>query len=157
MMTKINAFEDSIAGGATGEHVWPEVVSDPCAAGRGAIEISDPLNVNSYISDVAFSDDESGESIALSPLTIRDVPLLATTKQEIQDWAAQKRDGSRSGIVITIVVFFGVFLLIELLLIGLGTFYPPANLDLIKDTLPLLSSYLTSILTIVLIFYFKEK
>jgi hypothetical protein len=86
-----------------------------------------------------------------------DIPLPATTKQEIEDWIAQKREGSRSGIAITVIVFFGIFLLVELLLIGLGTFYPPANLDLIKDTLPLLSSSLTSIVTIVLVFYFKEK
>jgi hypothetical protein len=108
-------------------------------------------------SDVALNNDESGKSIADPSPTVRDIPLQATTKQEIQDWIAQKREGSRSGIAITVIVFFGVFLLIELIFIGLGTFYPPANLDLIKDTLPLLSNSLISIVTIVLVFYFKEK
>jgi hypothetical protein len=142
MMIKIDAAEDSIAVGASGAI---------------AIEISEPLDVTSYISDVAFNNDESGKSISVSPPTVRDIPLQATTKQEIQDWIAQKREGSRSGIAITVIVFFGVFLLIELIFVGLGTFYPPANLDLIKDTLPLLSNSLISIVTIVLVFYFKEK
>jgi hypothetical protein len=133
-MTKIDTSEDSIA-----------------------IEISEPLNVTSYIGDVVLNDDEFGKSISVSPPTVRDIPLQATTKQEIQDWITQKRQGSRSGIAITVIVFFGVFLLVELILIGLGTFYPPASLDLLKDTLPLLSSSLTSIVTIVLVFYFKEK
>jgi hypothetical protein len=127
-MTKIDTSEDSIA-----------------------IEISEPLTVSNYIDDIAFNDDEPVKSIAVSPPTVRDVPLQATTKQEIQDWIAQKREGSRSGIAITVIVFFGVFLLVELILIGLGTFYPPANLDLIKDTLPLLSSSLTSIVTIAIL------
>ncbi len=133
-MTKIDTSEDSIA-----------------------IEISEPLNVTSYIGDVVLNGDEFGKSISVSPPTVRDIPLQATTKQEIQDWITQKREGSRSGIAITVIVFFGVFLLVELILIGLGTFYPPASLDLLKDTLPLLSSSLTSIVTIVLVFYFKEK
>jgi hypothetical protein len=141
-MTKIDTSEDSIAGGASGAI---------------EIEISEPLDVTNYISDAAFNNDESGKSISFSPPIVRDIPLPATTKQEIEDWIAQKREGSRSGIAITVIVFFGIFLLVELLLIGLGTFYPPANLDLLKDTLPLLSSSLTSIVTIVLVFYFKEK
>jgi hypothetical protein len=133
-MTKIDASEDSIK-----------------------IEVSEPLTVSNYIGDIAFNDNEPVKSIAVSPPTVRDIPLQATTKQEIQDWIAQKREGSRSGIAITVIVFFGIFMLAELLLIGLGTFYPPANLDLIKNTLPLLGSSLTSIVTIVLVFYFKEK
>jgi hypothetical protein len=53
MMTKIDASEDSIAGGASGAI---------------EIEISEPLDVTNYIGAVAFNNDESGKSIA--------VPLL---------------------------------------------------------------------------------
>jgi hypothetical protein len=131
------------------------------------IEISEPLEVSTYISDVPFKDsiDEETSTSAIDSLAIadlrkplvRDVSLQPTVKQEIQDWVTQKREGARNWIAITLIVFFGVSLLAEFLLIGLGAFYPQANSDLIKDTLPLLINSLTSILSLALAFYFKEK
>jgi Arc/MetJ-type ribon-helix-helix transcriptional regulator len=67
------------------------------------------------------------------------------------------RKNGRSGIAITLIVFFGVSLLAEFLLIGLGAFYPQANVELIKDTLPLLINSLTSVLSLALAFYFINK
>jgi hypothetical protein len=127
------------------------------------IEVSEPLDVAKYISDVPCNDSVDDESIdlpkslAVKKPIVRDVPLQSQLEQEVKDWIAQKREGSRSGIAITVVVFFGASLLVEFLLIGLGSFYPQTNIALIKDTLPLLINSLTSIVTIVLVFYFKEK
>ena len=86
-----------------------------------------------------------------------DVALQSQVKQDIQEWVARKKVGARSGIPIAIIVFFGVSLLAEFLLIGLGTFYPQSNSDLIKDMLPLLINSLTAIVSITLAFYFKEQ
>jgi hypothetical protein len=127
------------------------------------IEVSGSLDVTDRIYDVPFNTADS-KSIA-SPTSIeipdnpspKDVALQPQVKQEIQDWVAQKREGARGGIAIVLIVFFGVSLLAEFLLIGLGAFYPQANSALIKDTLPLLINSLTSIVTIALAFYFKEK
>ncbi len=127
------------------------------------IEVSEPLDVTKYISDVPCHNSVNSESIdlpeslAVKKPIVRDVPLQSQLEQEVKDWIAQKREGSRSGIAITVVVFFGASLLVEFLLIGLGSFYPQTNIALIKDTLPLLINSLTSIVTIVLVFYFKEK
>jgi hypothetical protein len=126
------------------------------------IEVSGPLDVADYISDIPFN--ESIDSGSIAPIkslaisdTPRDVALQAQVKQEIQDWVAQKREGARGGIAIALIVFFGVSLLAEFLLIGLGAFYPQSNSALIKDTLPLLINSLTSIVSLALAFYFKEK
>lgn len=127
------------------------------------IEVSGSLDVADYIYDVPFNDGDSIAPIELleisnSPKSIvRDVALQPQVKQEIQDWVAQKREGARGGIAIALIVFFGVSLLAEFLLIGLGAFYPQANSALIKDTLPLLINSLTSIVSLALAFYFKEK
>lgn len=129
------------------------------------IEVSGSLDVADYIYDVPFNDANSGlaaplTSIEISdnpPPTVRDVALQPQVKQEIQDWVAQKREGARGGIAIALIVFFGVSLLAEFLLIGIGAFYPQANSALIKDTLPLLINSLTSIVSLALAFYFKEK
>jgi hypothetical protein len=129
------------------------------------IEVSGSLDVADYIYDVPFNAVDGGiiaplTSIEISdnpPPTVRDVALQPQVKQEIQDWVAQKREGARGGIAIALIVFFGVSLLAEFLLIGLGAFYPQANSALIKDTLPLLINSLTSIVSLALAFYFKEK
>jgi hypothetical protein len=131
------------------------------------IEISGALDVADYISDVPFNDAIHGgsvtsiESLEISdsqrPIEPTDRALQPQVKQEIQDWIAQKREGARGGIAITLLVFFGVSLLAEFLLIGLGAFYPQSNTALIKDTLPLLINSLTAIVSLALAFYFKEK
>jgi hypothetical protein len=129
------------------------------------IEVSGSLDVADYIYDVPFKNADGGiiaptASIEISdnPFPkLRDVALQPQVKQEIQDWVAQKREGARGGIAIALIVFFGVSLLAEFLLIGLGAFYPQANSALIKDTLPLLINSLTSIVSLALAFYFKEK
>lgn len=122
------------------------------------IEISGSLDVADYIADVPFNDAiESLQNSQSQQPIVRDVPLQPQVKQEIQDWIAQKREGARGGIAITLIVFFGVSLLAEFSLIGLGAFYPQSNSDLIKDTLPLLINSLTSIVSLALAFYFKEK
>jgi hypothetical protein len=131
-----------------------------------SIEVSGSLDVADYIHDVPCHDVVDGESTA--PLksieisdnpspTVGDIVLQPQVKQEIQDWVAQKREGARGGIAIALIVFFGVSLLAEFLLIGIGAFYPQANSALIKDTLPLLINSLTSIVSLALAFYFKEK
>jgi hypothetical protein len=75
-----------------------------------------------------------------------------------QDSLTQKRSiVKRSGITIVLIVFFGVSLLAEFLLIGEGAFYPQANVTLIKDTLPLLINSLTSLVTLALVFDFKNE
>jgi Arc/MetJ-type ribon-helix-helix transcriptional regulator len=65
--------------------------------------------------------------------------------------------GARSGIAVTLIVVFGVSLLAVFLLIGLGAFYPQANVALIQDTLPLLINSLTSMLSLALAFYCINK
>jgi hypothetical protein len=87
----------------------------------------------------------------------RDVPPQAETRKNLEAWVAEKREGARSGIAVTLIVFFGISLLAEFLLIGLGAFYPQSNTALIKDTLPLLINSLTSIVSLALAFYSKEK
>lgn len=84
---------------------------------------------------------------------------LAGSKALIQEpeWVDRKKIGASGGITIAIIVFFGVSLLAEFLLIGLGTFYPQSNSDLIKNMLPLLINSLTAIVSITLAFYFKEQ
>jgi hypothetical protein len=84
---------------------------------------------------------------------------LAESKVSIQkpEWVVQKKVGASGGITIAIIVFFGVSLLAEFLLIGLGTFYPQSNSDLIKAMLPLLINSLTAIVSLTLAFYFKEQ
>jgi hypothetical protein len=128
------------------------------------IEVSGSLDVADYIYDVPFNDvADGGITTPLTSIEIadkptpRDVALQPQVKQEIQDWVAQKREGARGGIAIALIVFFGVSLLAEFLLIGIGAFYPQANSALIKDTLPLLINSLTSIVSLALAFYFKEK
>lgn len=127
------------------------------------IEVSGSIDAADYIYDVPFNDRGSIapiESLEISDSpkpSVRDVALQPQVKQEIQDWVAQKREGARGGIAIVLIVFFGVSLLAEFLLIGLGAFYPQANSALIKDTLPLLINSLTSIVSLALAFYFKEK
>jgi hypothetical protein len=122
------------------------------------IEISGSLDVADYICDVPFND--AIESLQISehrqPL-VRDIALQSHLKQEIQDWISPKKSGMHGGIAITIIVFFGISLLAEFLLIGLGSFYPQSNGDLIKDTLPLMMNSLTAIVCLALSFYFKEK
>ncbi len=127
------------------------------------IEVSGSIGAADYIYDVPFNDRGSIapiESLEISDIPksiVRDVALQPQVKQEIQDWVAQKREGARGGIAIVLIVFFGVSMLAEFLLIGLGAFYPQANSALIKDTLPLLINSLTSIVSLALAFYFKEK
>jgi hypothetical protein len=84
---------------------------------------------------------------------------LEGSKVSIQkpEWVTQKKVAASGGIAIAIIVFFGVSLLAEFLLIGLGTVYPQSNNDLIKDMLPLLINSLTAIVSITLAFYFKEQ
>jgi hypothetical protein len=129
------------------------------------IEVFGSLEVADYIYDIPFNTTDPG---LIAPPTsieipdnpdpkLRDIALQPRVKQEIQDWVAHKREGAKGGIAIVLVVFFGVSLLAEFLLIGLGAFYPQANSDLIKDTLPLLINSLTSIVSLALAFYFKEK
>jgi hypothetical protein len=122
------------------------------------IEVSGSLDVADYIYDVPFRD--ATESLQISEYRqpiVMDVVLQPHVKQEIQDWIATKRSGVPGGIAITLIVFFGVSLLAEFLLIGLGAFYSQSNSDLIKDTLPLLINSLTAIVSLALALYFKEK
>jgi hypothetical protein len=127
------------------------------------LEISSPLDVAEYIHDIPVPA-EISESLT-SPQNLessiinlpRDVPIEPHTRQELAEWVSRKREGARSGIATTLIVFFGVSLLAEFLLIGLGTFYPQANTALIKDTMPLLINSLTSIVSLALAFYFKER
>jgi hypothetical protein len=128
-----------------------------------SIEISGSLDVSKDIYDVPTEIDsnelpasiEARESVAIQ--LPRDVPAKAETRKDVEAWVAQKREGARSGIATTLIVFFGLSLLAEFILIGFGAFYPEANTALIKDTLPLLINSLTSIVSLALAFYFKEK
>ncbi len=127
------------------------------------LEISGPIDVAQYIGDVPVSEEsggsltptESSESIIVS--LPRDVPAQPETRQNLEEWVSKKREAARGGIATTLIVFFGVSLLAEFLLIGLGAFYPQANTALIKDTLPLLVNSLTSIVSLALAFYFKDR
>jgi hypothetical protein len=139
------------------------MTQDDPAADLINIEISGKLDVAEFITDVPFADSVEDMVITASQISdlqkpiVRDVALQPQVKQEIQDWIAQRREGARNGIAITLLVFFGISLLAEFLLIGLGAFYPQSNTALIKDTLPLLINSLTSIVTVALAFYFKDK
>jgi hypothetical protein len=62
-----------------------------------------------------------------------------------------------SKISVTLIVFFGISLLAEFLLIGVGTFYPQANTALIKDILPLMVISSNSLVCLALAFDFREK
>ena len=127
------------------------------------LEISGSIDLSKYISDVLVSP-ETSELVA-SAINLKSTDLVAPqdrpaqpqTRKDLEEWIARKREGSRSGITITLIVFFGVSLLAEFLLIGLGAFYHQANTALIKDTLPLLINSLTSILSLALAFYFRDK
>jgi hypothetical protein len=88
---------------------------------------------------------------------IHDIPLQPEIRKDLEAWAAQRKGATKSGIAVTLIVFFGVSLLAEFLLIGFGAFYPQANVALIKDTLPLLINSLTAMLSLALAFYFKDK
>jgi hypothetical protein len=84
--------------------------------------------------------------------------LPVSSSDRSKDLVIQKRSPvRRSGITIVLIVFFGISLLAEFLLIGAGAFYPQANVTLIKDTLPLLINSLTSLVTLALVFYFKTE
>ncbi len=128
-----------------------------------SIEISGELDLSEYIYDVPARIGIGkaivtiGDRASVDVPLIRDVPLQPEIRKDLEAWVAQKREGARSGIAVTLIVFFGVSLLAEFLLIGLGAFYPQANVALIKDTLPLLINSLTSILSLALAFYFKDK
>jgi hypothetical protein len=148
----------------------PEDFSASSSADIIEIEVSGSIDLANYFSEVPFSElpDNSDSNVIGSieavkitddqrPIVREDVPLQPQVKQEIQDWVAQRREGARGGIAITLIIFFGVSLLAEFSLIGLGAFYPQANSALIKDTLPLLINSLTSILSLALAFYFKDK
>jgi hypothetical protein len=141
------------------EFPTPEDPEDP-------IEISGSLDVSKYIYDVPTQIDSERLPSVISVIDEResveiqlprDVPAQAETRKELEAWVAQKREGARSGIATTLIVFFGLSLLAEFLLIGLGAFYPQANTALIKDTLLLLINSLTSIVSLALAFYFKDK
>jgi hypothetical protein len=131
------------------------------------IEVSGSIDLANYFTEVPFSEFPDSNVIGSikavkiiddqRPIVREDVPLQPQVKQEIQDWVTQKREGDRGWIAITLIIFFGVSLLAEFSLIGLGAFYPQANSALIKDTLPLLINSLTSILSLALAFYFKDK
>jgi hypothetical protein len=131
------------------------------------IEVSGAIDLADYFTEIPFGELPDSNNISSietvktiddqRPIVREDVPLQPQVKQEIQDWVAQRREGARGGIAITLIIFFGVSLLAEFLLIGLGAFYPQANSALIKDTLPLLINSLTSILSLALAFYFKDK
>jgi Ribbon-helix-helix protein, copG family len=99
----------------------------------------------------------STEAYFLKEHQLIDIALSPALKQEIRDGVILKKKGASNGIAITLIVFFGVSLLAEFLLIGLGAFYAQANSDLIKDTLPLLINSLTCILSLALALYFREK
>ena len=133
-------------------------------APEDSFEISGSLDVSKYIYDVPVQL-ESGElssptikdeKLVEIPL-VRDVPPQAEIRKNLEAWVAQKREGAGSGIATTLIVFFGLSLLAEFILIGFGAFYPQANTALIKDTLPLLISSITSIVSLALAFYFKDK
>lgn len=128
-----------------------------------SIEISGQLDVSKYIYDVPVpigsgkAITKIGDRELVDIPLIRDIPAQPEIRRDLEAWVSQKRAGARSGIAVTLIVFFGVSLLAEFLLIGLGTFYPQANIALIKDTLPLLINSLTSILCLTLAFYFKDR
>lgn len=128
-----------------------------------SIELSGSFDVSEYIDDVPARLKSSeltaavGDRESIEIQLPRDVPPQAETRKDLAAWIAPHRAGARSGIAITLIVFFGVSLLAEFLLIGLGAFYPQSNTALIKDTLPLLINSLTSILSLTLALYFKEK
>jgi hypothetical protein len=141
----------------------PEDFSASSSADIIEIEVSGSIDLADYFSEKPFSEmpDNPDSNVKITddhrPIVREDVPLQPQVKQEIQDWVVQRREGARGGIAITLIIFFGVSLLAEFLLIGLGAFYPQANSALIKDTLPLLINSLTSILSLALAFYFKDK
>jgi hypothetical protein len=84
--------------------------------------------------------------------------LAGSSSDRPQESVIQQRSSvKRSGITIVLIVFFGVSLLAEFLLIGLGAFYPQANIALIKDTLPFLINSSTIVLCLALAFYVKDK
>ncbi len=60
-------------------------------------------------------------------------------------------------ISVTLIIFFGISLLAEFLLIGIGVFYPPSNTALIKDILPLMITSSNSLVCLALAFDFREK
>jgi hypothetical protein len=128
-----------------------------------SLEISGSLDVSKYIYDVPTQIDSNQLPASIEERTSvaiqlpRDVPAQAETRKDLEAWVAEKREGARSGIATTLIVFFGLSLLAEFLLIGFGAFYPQANTALIKDTLPLLINSLTSIVSLALAFYFKDK
>jgi hypothetical protein len=128
-----------------------------------SIEISGKLDVSKYIYDVPVQTGSSkaitkiGDRASVDIPLIRDLPPQPKIRRDLEAWVSPKRAGARSGITVTLIVFFGVSLLVEFLLIGLGAFYPQANVALIKDTLPLMINSLTSILFLALAFDFKDK
>jgi hypothetical protein len=132
-------------------------------ASEDSLEISGSFDVSKYIYDVPTQIDSNQLPASIEERTSveiqlpRDVPAQAETRKDLEAWVAQKREGARSGIATTLIVFFGLSLLAEFLLIGFGAFYPQANTALIKDTLPLLINSLTSIVSLALAFYFKDK
>jgi hypothetical protein len=132
-------------------------------ASEDSLEISGSLDVSKYIYDVPTQIDSDRLPASIEERTSvaiqlpRDIPAQAETRKDLEAWVAQKREGARSGIATTLIVFFGLSLLAEFLLIGFGAFYPQANTALIKDTLPLLINSLTSIVSLALAFYFKDK
>jgi hypothetical protein len=132
-------------------------------ASEESLDISGSLDVSKYIYDVPTQIDSDRLPASIEERTSvaiqlpRDVPAQAETRKDLEAWVAQKREGARSGIATTLIVFFGLSLLAEFLLIGFGAFYPQANTALIKDTLPLLINSLTSIVSLALAFYFKDK
>ena len=135
----------------------------PAPAPEDSLEISGSIDVSKYIYDVPAQIESSqlvpaikDEKLVDIPL-VRDVPPQAEIRKDLEAWVAQKREGARSGIATTLIVFFGLSLLAEFILIGFGAFYPQANTALIKDTLPLLINSLTSIVSLALAFYFKDK
>ena len=126
------------------------------------ISVTIPENLSEFIDryQVAHDCQSTDEVISKALGALQEIELESAYKEAaIEDESIDPivMKGKHSGIAVTLIVFFGVSLLAEFLLIGLGAFYPQANVALIKDTLPLLINSLTSILSLALAFYFIDK
>jgi Arc/MetJ-type ribon-helix-helix transcriptional regulator len=109
---------------------------------------------------VAHGCQSSDEVISKALVSLQEIELESEHQADAREDNSidpKVRSSGHNGIAVTLIVFFGVSLLSVFLLIGLGAFYPQANVILIKDTLPLVINSLTSILSLALAFYCINK
>lgn len=91
------------------------------------------------------------------PDYVSDVPLAKKTVQEVDEWAKNQREQTRTCLASRLSTLFGCTLLLTIGLVGVASFSDKADKTFIKDVIPHVITPQVTLLGVALTFYFTNK